>query len=1795
MSKTVDERIVSMQFDNKNFESNVSTSMSTLDKLKKSLDMKDSAKGLDGLSNAAKKVDMSGIGSGVEAVKAKFSALQVMGITALTRITNSALTAGKKIVSALTIDPIKTGFTEYETKINSIQTIMSNTASKGTTMKDVTKTIDELNTYADKTIYNFAEMTRNIGTFTAAGIGLKESASAIQGIANLAAASGSTSQQASTAMYQLSQALAAGTVKLQDWNSVVNAGMGGEKFQEALKATAREHGVAVDDIIKKQGSFRESLQKGWITAEIMNETLNKFTVKGAKEYAKSMMESGKWTQKQADALIKEAQAMEDAATKVKTFTQLWDTLKEAAQSGWGKTWEILIGDFEEAQDLLTGISNTLGPMIDASSDARNNLLQGWKDLGGRNDIIKSFENVGTAILSIIKPVKEAFREIFPPTTAQQLKDITGSIKEFTDKLKVSADTADKIKRTFKGVFSVLDMMRKGLVLVGSAIGGLFGNGNGIGSLLDGLLSFTAKMGDALTNLNKGVKIDGLSKGVAGFTSAVSSGFAKALESVKNFGSVFKGIGSLVSKAASVIGGGLKSAFGWIADNLSLDKIFSGLSAGGMAMTGAGLFKMAMSVSSVLKELKETFLGFFGKGGDEKATSIKEKFSDIMDSISDTLKSFTTNIKTASLVSIAAAIGVLTVSLEKLAALSAADTAQGLAGMAAMFKMLEKSFSSINQTLKKFSGQSIIKAGVSLILFANSLKILSNAMVKLSSLSIEQVVKGLISLGTGMAILTTGLKAIDKAKVGLSTSIALLALAESCKILGDALVKFSTMSWDESGRGLAAMGVALAELVAAVSVLQKLGGFKSILGSASAMLLVQTLDTLANGLIKFSTMSWDASGRGIAAMGVALTEMVSAVAVLQKLSGIKSIIGSASIALLVSTLDTLANGLIKFSTMSWDESGRGLAAMGVALAEVAGITGALGKLAGFSGLLGSGTLVTAISGLGELAASLQKFASMSWEESGRGLAAMGVALAEVAGITGALGKLAGLSGLLGAGTLIMAVESLGKLATALQKFSTMSWDESGRGIAAMGVALAELAGITGVLGKLAGLSGLIGAGTILVAVQGLGDIADALKKFGTMSWDEIGRGLTSMGLALAEIAAGGLANTLSIIGAISIEKVATPLGVLADSVKKWAGVTVPPGLGPSLASLATGIFSFTLSGFGASALAEAAPAVGTMATSVQKWAGVTVPSNLGESLKSLAVGIEKFTLGGWGASTIATAAPAIGTMADSIKKWSSVNVPSNLGEQLSSLASGVKAFTFAFAGGWSLGAVVGPLGQLASSISKWNNVTIPTTLPTQLKSLADGVKSFTTAFVGGLTLGNVVGPLGQLASSVKKWNGVTVPASIGGQLSALAKGVKSFSFAFVGTWSMSKAAGPLGAMATAVKKWNGVKVPSGLGAQLNSLAKGISAFKGMGNLSSSAAGLSKTASALKQMSGINLKSAASGLNTFSSSLSKFAASGKSIAGIGNRIVNDIVKPITSAVPKLKSAGSNLISGLASGINSRAGSVKSAASKIVTSSVQAVTSKLGQFKTAGSKASSNYASGISSGVSKASSAMRRVNSAAASAAKGSYGTMYSAGAHLVNGFCAGISANSYKAAARARAMANAATKAAKSALDEHSPSKVFKKIGAYVPLGFAIGLGMYSDKVAKASSGMANEAITAANRSAKGISTKVTNAMDFDVDPTIRPVLDLSDVKSGVNAVNGMLSMDPSIGLMTNVSAINSMMNRRIQNGTTDDVIAAINSLKRLVDKTNQTTYNVNGITYDSGSTVSNAVEELVRAARIERRI
>jgi len=574
VSQNIDKRIVEMQFDNKQFENGIQTSVKSLDELKKGLDFDKSVKALSSLEKAGRSFDLSDISNSVQSISDRFSAMGIIGMTVLQNIANSAYNCGKRIASALTIDPVKTGFSEYETQIGAIQTILANTSdamdkagySQQQRLDIVNGKLDELNAYADKTIYNFTEMTKNIGTFTAAGVELDTAVSSIQGIANLAAVSGSTSQQASTAMYQLSQAISTGTVRLMDWNSVVNAGMGGELFQKALMRTAEAMGVTGDEAKEMFGklktgevSFRDSLSSGWLSSDILTATLNQMSmdfaqiakennlyledgtadIEAAKNLMRSALTSEGYSNDQIEDIIALAEEATDAATKVKTLTQLVDTMKESIQSGWTQSWEYIIGDFTEAKELLTGISDYFGAIIGKSADSRNAILADWKALGGRNELINTFWNIVHSIENVANVIKGAFAEFFPPTTGQQLFNITKKISDFTAKIKAATENSElmgKVSRVFRGVAAALDIVKTAAGWAWDGFKKLLGMTEGTAG---GFLDFAAGIGDWIVSLRDSIKNSETLQVVLGGLGAAAV-FVRDLVvgGIKKIGSVF---------------------------------------------------------------------------------------------------------------------------------------------------------------------------------------------------------------------------------------------------------------------------------------------------------------------------------------------------------------------------------------------------------------------------------------------------------------------------------------------------------------------------------------------------------------------------------------------------------------------------------------------------------------------------------------------------------------------------------------------------------------------------------------------------------------------------------------------------------------------------------------------------------------------------------------------------------------------------------------------------------------------------------------------------------------------------------------------------------------------------------------------------------------------------------------------------------------------------------------------------------------------------------------------------------
>jgi len=1153
MSTTIDERVVEMRFDNKQFEQNIQTSLSSLDKLKKSLNLEGAAKGLETVNDAANKCsgNMSPLSNAVETVRVRFSALEVMAITALQNITNSALAAGKNLVSAFTIDPIKTGFEEYETQINAVQTILANTSSKGTTLDQVNNALDELNHYADMTIYNFTEMTRNIGTFTAAGVDLDTSVAAIKGIANLAAVSGSNSQQASTAMYQLSQALAAGTVKLQDWNSVVNAGMGGQVFQDALKETAKVHGIAIDEMIKDEGSFRETLSKGWLTSDILTETLAKFTGDLNEDQLRTMG----YTDDQIKSIMEMGKTANDAATKVKTFTQLFDTLKEAAQSGWTQSWEIIVGDFEEAKELLTEVSDTFSAVINASADARNKMLQDWKDLGGRTMMIEAVKNVFEGLVSVAKPVREAFNEIFPPMTGKQLAEITERIRDLTAKFKMGEESSKNLKNTFKGVFAVLDIVGQAFKAVAGGVGELIGlflpAGNGV-------LSLTGSFGEYLVKLDETVKkTDIFGKAVSTVVDIVKTviTFVKtAGEKVKEFGKAagekfdfpgfelfhsflervhdrmaqigdgagkmksgvivaFEMMGEALEKckflkvmealwtAVKVIAGGIADAVGTMMGTLA-EKLgnadFSGVLD---ILNSIAVGGIALSVSKFLKSVTEPLEGLNG---------VLEGVTGILDGVRGCFEAYQTNLKAGTLLKIGAAIALLAGSIVAISLIDSDKLSASLGAITVLFANLLGAMAIFNK-ISSDTGK-VSKACTAMIAMSVAVSILAGALKKVSDLDWGELARGLV----GIAGLTTIVVASSKAmassqKQVMKGATSLIIFGAAIKILASACEDLSKLQWDELGRGLTGVGVLFAE----IAVFLRVAKFneKMISTATGIVILSAAMKVLASACKDFGQMEWSEIGKGLAGIGGLLAEL----AVFTNLAGNAKHVMSTGVALIAigAAMKIFASAVKDFGQLQWDEIGRGLTAMGGALAEVAIAVNLMPK-----NMIGIGTGLVIVGGALEIIANcMSKFGGMQWEEIGRGLTVMGGALAELAI---SLNFMKGTLG--GSAALLVASGALAVLAPVLSILGALSWEAIAKGLISIavaftiiGVAGAVLTPLVPTILALSGAFALIGVGVLTI---GAGLLA-------------AGTGLSALAIGFTALATAGAAGATAIVAALTV--------------------------------------------------------------------------------------------------------------------------------------------------------------------------------------------------------------------------------------------------------------------------------------------------------------------------------------------------------------------------------------------------------------------------------------------------------------------------------------------------------------------------------------------------------------------------------------------------------------------------------------------------------------------------------------
>lgn len=1155
----IDPRVVQMQFDNKEFEAGVKTTMGSLDSLNKSLKMEGATKGLENVGAAARNLSLGNIEQNVSNIADRFRAMSIVAITALTNIATRAYDTGVSLIKSLTVDPVKSGLSEYETNLNSIQTILSNTQWQNTGLDDVNKALQILNTYSDQTIYNFSEMARNIGTFTAAGVKLEVATNAIKGIANLAAVSGSNAEQASTAMYQLSQALAAGKVALMDWNSVVNAGMGGKVFQDALMETARVHHVAIDKMVKDAGSFRNTLENGWLTGQILTETLAKFTG----DLTAAQLKAMGYNDQQIVGILKMGKNAQDAATKVKTLSQLISTLQEAAGSGWTQTWQLIFGDFEEARTMFTNVNNVLGKFISASADARNQVIGDWKELGGRADALQSIENVFTGLIGVVVPIRDAFREMFPATTGAQLAGITRAIKEFTDTLTISSETADKLRRTFAGVFAIFgigwDIVKEAARVLAHLFGvALGGSGD--------FLTITANIGDFLVALRQAIK-DGnalatvfvtigkvleipikLLKAIVGYAAHLFDGF-DAQATVKSITGAFAklepftALGNLIAAAWSRVG----HVLGIVGkDFLGLGSKLAN-SFGDFGTYVATAFRQ-IDWTDVLKTVDTgLFAGLvlivknaFGKNGTQGLFhSIKKSF----DELTGTLNAMQNTLRAATLLQIAAAIAVLTISVVAMSKIDSDGLTRALAAMTVMFTEL---FSALLVFEKVAGFKGLAKmpfVTASLIALAIAIDILTIAVKQLSELDWQGLSKGL----TGFTVLLTGVvlavRFLPPSPGIISTSIALIFLAGAIKLLVSSVTDLSGLSWQEMAKGLTGVAAVLAALTlfTRFAALDK-GG---IFSGAGIVLLAVGIKILASAMKDFSTLSWQEIGKGLTAMAGGLALIAAALILIPP----SSVISAAGVLITASSLGMIADAMIKLGGMKWSDIGAGLTALAGAI-TIIGL--AISLIPPTAALSAAGILIVAAS-LEMIVVALQKMGGFSWEQIGKSLTTLAGALGIIAVALNFM-----TTALPGAAAVLVVAGALAILAPILQMFGQMSWTEIGKGLLTLaGVFLVlGLAGalLTPVVPTLLGL----GAAILLIGV-GL-----ALAGAGILAFSIGVAALSISGAALVTTIVAIVAGLIGLIPSL-IEQIGLGLVALAGVIGN-AGPAITKAIGTLLLSL-----------------------------------------------------------------------------------------------------------------------------------------------------------------------------------------------------------------------------------------------------------------------------------------------------------------------------------------------------------------------------------------------------------------------------------------------------------------------------------------------------------------------------------------------------------------------------------------------------------------------------------------------------
>lgn len=524
MPANIEERVVQMTFDNKQFEQGVSTSLKTIDDLKKALNFDEVEGSLKNIEKAFNNLDLSGMANSIDFIASRFEPLGKIADTVLSGIAGKVVDVGKKITDAFFgFSDMSAGQSKYETRTKAVQTIMNAT---GKSIEEVEAVLDKLQTYTDETSYDFAAMVDNIGKFTSVGVDLELAEKAMEGIGNEAAKSGASIQQANHAMYNFAQALSTGAVKLQDWKSISNATMATKEFKEMLISTAIEMGVlqsqgenvgsivttnqeklaAGEKALKKAQTatkdrsekiaaaqqkiasatkettvnfqnFESTLSEGWLTSDVLITTLNKYS----------------------DMSTEFGQEAYYAAQKALTFTDAIQAVKDAISSGWMDTFQYLFGNLEEAMKLWTDVANALYEYVAIFSDWRNSVLKAWHEQGGYNDMIEAASNLWQTFMNIVKGVGDALERAFPILKPENM---TNALVEGTKQLK---DWSAKLLKTFGLYQEITEEEEETTEEIKKTVDAVDEVSNSVAALSEGVKEAASGFESIITGLKRGAR------------------------------------------------------------------------------------------------------------------------------------------------------------------------------------------------------------------------------------------------------------------------------------------------------------------------------------------------------------------------------------------------------------------------------------------------------------------------------------------------------------------------------------------------------------------------------------------------------------------------------------------------------------------------------------------------------------------------------------------------------------------------------------------------------------------------------------------------------------------------------------------------------------------------------------------------------------------------------------------------------------------------------------------------------------------------------------------------------------------------------------------------------------------------------------------------------------------------------------------------------------------------------------------------------------------------------------------